>query len=81
MSDPAEANATQANETEADEAMNELGSALRLNGITLPSMRVCPTVLTGSPPLVDIGSVNIETVRRLTEALREAAGGGRAAGA
>lgn len=61
------------NEKQSTEAMHELGEALRANGLSLPSLRVCPMVLTGSPPLVDLGSANLKTVRHLAELLRKVA--------
>ena len=60
--------------TEA-EALGELEAALSPHGITLPSLRLCPLGLTGSPPLVDLGSAGPGTVHALAAVLRRAADG------
>ncbi|MBL1094173.1 MULTISPECIES: hypothetical protein [Streptomyces] len=53
-----------------------LRSALRDHDITLPSLGVDLPGLAGSYalPLVALGNCNTDTARRLTEALRKAAG-------
>ncbi|GGU64071.1 hypothetical protein GCM10010211_31490 [Streptomyces albospinus] len=57
------------------ECAEGLRSALRENGITLPSLGVELPSFAGSypPPLVALGNCNTATARKLAEVLRKAA--------
>ncbi|MGC4947931.1 hypothetical protein ACLQ2N_17270 [Streptomyces sp. DT224] len=57
--------------------IDALRTALKANGITLPSLGVDPLTLAWAsrPPLVALGNCNTETARRLVEVLQRAAGG------
>ncbi|MFF7339505.1 hypothetical protein ACFZAT_19440 [Streptomyces sp. NPDC008163] len=58
--------------------IDALRTALKANGITLPSLGVDPLTLAGwtsRPPLVALGNCNTETARRLADVLQRAAGG------
>ncbi|WLQ42590.1 hypothetical protein P8A22_23180 [Streptomyces laculatispora] len=60
------------------EDIDALRAALAAHGITLPSLGVDPLTLAGwtnHPPLVALGNCTVVTARRLTDALRVAAGG------
>ncbi|MFD5662166.1 hypothetical protein [Streptomyces hirsutus] len=58
---------------DADEARNELSSALDDAGVLLPSLGLDTVSLASGylPPLVDLGRCNPGTARKLAEALRE----------
>ncbi|WP_049577886.1 hypothetical protein [Streptomyces sp. SBT349] len=54
----------------ADKAMKELDTALRRHGVVLPSLSVDGHSLrVGIGPLVELGRVNLETAKQLTDAL------------
>lgn len=58
--------------------IDALRAALTAHAITLPSLGVDPLTLaarTTRPPLIALGNCDAATARRLTEALRLAAGG------
>ncbi|MBA2947650.1 hypothetical protein [Streptomyces himalayensis] len=62
--------------SEAANAVRELNESLAACGITLPSLRIdLPSCgFSATPrPLVELGRCNLETARRLTLVLREAA--------
>ncbi|MFI8303181.1 hypothetical protein ACIF80_07000 [Streptomyces sp. NPDC085927] len=58
---------------DADEARNELSSALDGAGVLLPSLGLDTISLASGylPPLVDLGRCNPGTARKLAEVLRE----------
>jgi hypothetical protein len=63
---------------EAALVLNQLRAALQAHGITLPSLDLDPVMLAaianGAPdrrPLIELGRVNVETARSLTQALSE----------
>ncbi|MDT0347021.1 hypothetical protein [Streptomyces litchfieldiae] len=66
---------------EAAVALNELRAALKAHGIVLPSLDLDPVTLFASDhgpdrrPLIELGRVNMETVRKLTQALGGAVAG------
>jgi hypothetical protein len=61
-----------ANKKGAEEVVSSLREVLRGLGIVLPSLRVDPAGYCNEPPvhLVDLGRINFETARKLTEVLR-----------
>jgi hypothetical protein len=62
---------------EAVDTVRELSEALAAVGIVLPSLgtdlALCVAFGTTARPLVELGRCNVETARRLTLVLREAA--------
>lgn len=61
---------------EAESALKDLKEALSALGITLPSIELDHLSLLGPHigPLIDLGRVNLDTARKLTEALRSSNG-------
>lgn len=57
------------------DARDELDTALRANGITLPSLGLDPMTMAArnTCPLVNLGRCNVQTVELLTAVLRRAA--------
>ena len=61
---------------EATTEVAELQTALKANGIILPSLGLdlASVVMAYGAPLVELGNCNLDTARALTAALRKAAG-------
>ncbi|GHJ39951.1 hypothetical protein Sm713_55600 [Streptomyces sp. TS71-3] len=61
---------------EAENVRDELWAALHAFGITLPSLCVEPAAYADAwpRPLVELGRCNLQTARRLTDALRRGTG-------
>jgi hypothetical protein len=67
---------TPASDDDVRDQVEQLRTALRANGITLPSLDVDPVSFAhayATPSLVALGNCNLATARELTTALRRAA--------